>query len=184
MDAATGDPEGAPRRQSEKAALRRELLEARRTARADPQADVDRCAALLAIPEVAAARVVTAYTALRGEPDLGDAFTRLRGKGVQVLLPVLLPDRDLRFQPVGSDEEVPLSEADAVIVPAVAADRTGRRLGRGGGSYDRALSRVRPGVLVIAVVHASELLDEVPAEPHDRRVGAVLAGATLLRVTS
>jgi len=56
----------------------------------------------------------------------------------------------------------------------VAVDRTGVRLGRGGGSYDRALARVGPGTLRVAVVYDTELLDLLPAEPHDVPVhGAV-----------
>jgi 5-formyltetrahydrofolate cyclo-ligase len=78
---------------------------------------------------------------------------------------------------------VALEAADVVLVPALAADRAGHRLGRGGGSYDRALQRVRPGALAIAVVHAHELLDRVPAEPHDRRVSAVMAGDEFVRVS-
>ena len=58
--------------------------------------------------------------------------------------------------------------AALVIVPALAVDRsTGVRLGRGGGSYDRALARVGPNVPTVALLHEGELLDGVPAEPHD-----------------
>jgi 5-formyltetrahydrofolate cyclo-ligase len=64
--------------------------------------------------------------------------------------------------------------ATAVVVPAVAVDRSGVRLGRGGGYYDRALLHARPGALLVAVVYDDELLDELPAEPHDHRVGVVV----------
>jgi 5-formyltetrahydrofolate cyclo-ligase len=61
--------------------------------------------------------------------------------------------------------------AALVIVPALAVDRsTGVRLGQGGGSYDRALARVGPNVPTVALLHDGELLDGVPAEPHDRPV--------------
>jgi 5-formyltetrahydrofolate cyclo-ligase len=67
-------------------------------------------------------------------------------------------------------------------VPALAVDRTGRRLGRGGGSYDRALGRVPVGTPVCALLHDGEILDVVPSEPHDRLVSAVATrrGVTLL----
>jgi len=118
-----------------------------------------------------------------------------------VLLPVLRPDMDLdwasyegpeslRPGPRGLTEsaEPPrgvtaVSRADLVIVPALAVDRRGVRLGRGGGSYDRALARVGPQVPTIALLYDAELLDEVPAAPHDQRVRLVArpeAGITRL----
>jgi 5-formyltetrahydrofolate cyclo-ligase len=54
-----------------------------------------------------------------------------------------------------------------VLVPALAVDRRGVRLGRGGGFYDRSLSFCRPGARLVAVVRDSELVDELPGEPHD-----------------
>jgi 5-formyltetrahydrofolate cyclo-ligase len=57
-----------------------------------------------------------------------------------------------------------------IVVPALAVDRTGVRLGRGGGSYDRVLARVAGTVPTLAVVDDEEVLDHVPAEPHDRPV--------------
>jgi 5-formyltetrahydrofolate cyclo-ligase len=163
-----------------KAALRTSLLAARR-GRTD--GNHERCQALLAIPEIGAARVVAGYQALPGEPDIGEALDALRDGGIQVLLPVVLADRDLEFR-TADGVLVPLSQADVVLAPALAADRDGRRLGRGGGSYDRALPRVRPGALVVVVVHPEEVLASVPVEAHDIRVGAILAGAELIRVQS
>ena len=61
-----------------------------------------------------------------------------------------------------------------VLVPALAVDHAGNRLGRGGGSYDRALARVGPLIPVIALLYDGELLDQVPAEPHDTPVRAVV----------
>jgi 5-formyltetrahydrofolate cyclo-ligase len=67
-----------------------------------------------------------------------------------------------------------VADATVVLVPALAVDRSGMRLGRGGGSYDRALVRLGPGTQVIAVLHPNELLTVVPAEPWDRPVSAVV----------
>ena len=60
-----------------------------------------------------------------------------------------------------------------VVVPALAVDRRGLRLGRGGGSYDRALARVPAAALTVALLHDGELVEALPAEPHDRPVRAV-----------
>ncbi|MGX6605211.1 5-formyltetrahydrofolate cyclo-ligase [Micromonosporaceae bacterium Da 78-11] len=75
--------------------------------------------------------------------------------------------------------------AELVLVPALAVGRDGTRMGRGGGSYDRALTRLRsPGPLVVALLHDWELIDQVPAEPHDHPVHGVITatgGFTLRR---
>jgi 5-formyltetrahydrofolate cyclo-ligase len=75
-----------------------------------------------------------------------------------------------------------ISRADLVFVPALAVDPTGGRLGRGGGSYDRALTRVRPGVAVVALLYPGEVVPAVPMQPHDRPVTAVLTPDGLVEV--
>jgi 5-formyltetrahydrofolate cyclo-ligase len=78
-----------------------------------------------------------------------------------------------------------VAEAAVVLVPALAVDRRGVRLGQGGGSYDRALSRVRPGTLVVALLHPGELFDEpLPSAPHDRPVHAVATVDGVVRLAS
>ncbi|MEZ0358421.1 5-formyltetrahydrofolate cyclo-ligase [Mycobacterium sp. SA01] len=67
-----------------------------------------------------------------------------------------------------------LGDADVVLVPALAVDRRGVRLGRGGGFYDRSLPLCRPGATLVAVVRDSELVDELPSESHDIRMTHVL----------
>lgn len=109
-----------------------------------------------------------------------------------LLLPVLRPDLDLDWaawdparplvaagrgmrEPAGPRlGRAALARAGLVIVPALAVDRRGVRLGRGGGSYDRALARVSPDTLKVALLHDGELVDDLPAEPHDQRVQAVI----------
>jgi 5-formyltetrahydrofolate cyclo-ligase len=63
---------------------------------------------------------------------------------------------------------------DVVLAPAMAADRRGNRLGRGAGYYDRALTRVDSTVPVVVLLHDGELVDTLPAEPHDRPVTAAV----------
>nr|WP_269330177.1 5-formyltetrahydrofolate cyclo-ligase [Kineosporia babensis] len=72
------------------------------------------------------------------------------------------------------------TQADVLLIPAMAVDRTGLRLGRGRGYYDATLTRLSPKALVIAIVHDDELVDEVPAEPHDQRVAGVLTPSRTL----
>ncbi|TDB95060.1 5-formyltetrahydrofolate cyclo-ligase, partial [Micromonospora fluostatini] len=71
-----------------------------------------------------------------------------------------------------------IAGADLVVVPALAVDRRGLRLGRGGGSYDRALARVPATVPTVALLHDGELVGSLPAQPHDRPVRAVVTPAS------
>ncbi len=142
---------------------------------------------------IAGRRRVATYAPMPGEPGGSQWVSELAG-AVEVLLPVLAPDRDLdwaRYRPdrplvasgVGGLLREPdgprlgiewIGEADLIFVPALAVDGRGVRLGRGGGSFDRALARVAPEVPVIAVLYAGEIHDELPAEAHDRPVTGVL----------
>lgn len=67
-----------------------------------------------------------------------------------------------------------VADADIVLVPALAVDRRGVRLGRGGGFYDRSLALCSPTAKLVAVVRDTELVDELPDEPHDVRMTHVL----------
>jgi 5-formyltetrahydrofolate cyclo-ligase len=152
--------------------------------------------AVLAAPEVEMAGTVAAYVSIGTEPDTRGLLFALWKRGTYVLLPRLLPDGDLDWASYeGPDSLVPgprglleptepprgvhaIASADIVLVPAVAVDRaSGLRLGRGGGSYDRALARVGPAILTTALLYDGELIDHVPAEPHDRHVRAAATPA-------
>ena len=101
---------------------------------------------------------------LRDDLDLDWAIYENRGRTVARRA----RDVDSRTGPrLGVDA---VAEADLVVVPALAVGADGTRLGRGGGSYDRALARVPAGRPVVALLYDGELLPDVPAEPHDRRV--------------
>ena len=71
-------------------------------------------------------------------------------------------------EPVLGSETVGLTSV--VLVPALAVDRRGVRLGRGGGYYDRSLPLCRPDARLIAVVRDHEIVDELPSQPHDVRM--------------
>jgi 5-formyltetrahydrofolate cyclo-ligase len=172
-----------PAIRAEKQRLRADLLQARRSAPVAARAAADLALQRHLLAEVRRQRAtcVAAYSPMSTEPGGADLPAVLAALGVAVLLPVLRADLDLDWiRYPGTGPPGPTLPADAiaaaelVVVPAVAVDSTGLRLGRGGGSYDRALSRVRMGALVIALLYGGELVARVPAEPHDRRVSAVI----------
>ena len=74
-----------------------------------------------------------------------------------------------------------VATADAVLVPGLAVGADGLRLGRGGGSYDRALGRVPVGTFTCVLLYDDERLPVVPAEPHDRPVAAAATPAGITR---
>ncbi len=146
---------------------------------------------LLVAPEVRRAATVAAYVSIGSEPGTTWLLEGLQRAGVRVLLPVLLPDGDLDWGVhTGPDDLVggrmglrepggprlgvaAVAEADVVLVPGLAVSPAGMRLGRGGGSYDRALARVPAGTLTCVLLHDDEIDLPVPTESHDRAVGAV-----------
>jgi 5-formyltetrahydrofolate cyclo-ligase len=136
---------------------------------------------------------VAAYVPVGTEPGGPELPALLRAAGLDVVLPVLAPDADLDWAaytgeladgPRGLLEPpgprlgpAAVGVVGAVVVPAVAVDRRGVRLGRGGGSYDRALARLGPVGTATALLYDGELVDVLPAEPHDRTVAAVITPA-------
>jgi 5-formyltetrahydrofolate cyclo-ligase len=124
---------------------------------------------------------VAAFRPLRTEPGSLELLESLQAGGARVLVPVLLEDRDLDWAPWSAPDQrlgiTAISAAEAVLVPAVAVDRRGVRLGRGGGSYDRALRRVRPGVPIVALLYDGEVVEELPADDWDVRVTAAVTPA-------
>ena len=184
-----------PAVRQEKAALRARLLAARARLSADQRAAAGRAIrdALLDRPEIQMAGTIAAYYSIGAEPDTRGLVYALWKRGSYVLLPVLRVDGDLDWASYeGPESLVPgprglrepsepprgvgaVARADAVLVPALAVDRAGNRLGRGGGSFDRALARVGPLIPLIALVYDDELIDRVPAERHDVKVRAAVS---------
>ncbi|MYV50289.1 5-formyltetrahydrofolate cyclo-ligase [Streptomyces sp. SID2888] len=193
---------------ADKGTLRRELLSVRNRLTAD---DIRATSAALAeraleLPELAHARTVAAYVSVGSEPGTLALLDALRARGVRVLLPVLLPDNDLDWGVYTGPEGLapvrrggrmtllePLGEhlapeavtgADAVLLPGLAVDARGMRLGRGGGSYDRVLARLeRAGAdpALVVLLYDTEVVGRVPEEPHDRPVHAVVTPSGVRR---
>ncbi len=120
---------------------------------------------------------MAAYEPTRTEPGSVELLDELRARGVTVIVPVVLADNDLAWRQyrVGTVLGVEaIAAVDAVLVPALAVARDGTRLGRGGGSYDRALARVRAGIPAAALLFEYEVVDELPSDEWDIAVTAVV----------
>jgi 5-formyltetrahydrofolate cyclo-ligase len=123
------------------------------------------------------ARRVAAYRPLRTEPASVELLDGFLARGAWVLVPVLLDDRDLDWAPWPSGAPLgveAIASVEVALVPALAVSRRGVRLGRAGGSYDRALTRVRPGVPIVALVYDDEIVSDVPSDPWDVPVTAAI----------
>jgi 5-formyltetrahydrofolate cyclo-ligase len=161
---------------------------------------------VLALPEVAAASTVAAYASLASEPGTDQLLPALEVRGIAVLLPVLQADRSLQWarhrpdntqanssgiaEPPAADADADadadarlLSTASVVVCPGVAGDLHGHRLGRGGGSYDRALAELRSSTLRCLLLYDDEVLDAVPTSPHDQRVDVIVTPRRTLRIS-
>jgi 5-formyltetrahydrofolate cyclo-ligase len=170
----------------------REGLLFRRRARslADRAAAADAVASAL-VAGLRDVRTLAAFVPDASEPGSGRLPHAYARTGARVLLPVipsrgrvldwavyageLEPGRFGMSQPVGPRlGALAIQEAEAIVVPALAVDRFGIRLGRGGGYYDRALVHARPDAVLVTVVFDDERVDELPREAHDRPVTAVV----------
>ncbi|MFD9316964.1 5-formyltetrahydrofolate cyclo-ligase [Streptomyces sp. NPDC060053] len=200
--------EGGP--ESDKRMLRRGILAMRNRLTPD---DVRAAAVALAeqtleLPELTHARTVAAYVSVGTEPGTLALLDALRARGVRVLLPALLPDNDLDWgaytgegslarvlhggrmallepsgERLGPDA---VTTADVVLLPGLAVDAHGMRLGRGGGSYDRVLARLAAsgaGPSLVVLLYDAEVVEHVPGEAHDRPVHAVVTPSGARRFT-
>ena len=192
----TGSP--SDRLKRAKRALRRDVL-ARRDALSEPdraEASLAICERVAALPEAAEARSVMAFWPFGSEVDTAPLIGRWVEGGKRVALPRIEgsdlvpvafvpgdPTTETSFgamEPAGGTVLDP-SELDLVIVPGVAFDRSGDRVGYGAGYYDRFLSRTRPGVPAVAIGFAVQIVPVVPAGRTDRRVDAIVSEAEVIR---
>lgn len=189
---------------SEKRRLRAELRALRRTldASALARAAEHLNAVAATLPALTTARTVAGYAACDGELDVAAILDAARARGASVALPRCRADAGLELVLVAPGEElaargvrgrVPEPSGPAceplrlpapglVLVPSVALDRRGVRLGRGGGDYDRLLPALRAAAwTIVGVCHAAALRDTLPCEPHDVPVDAILTESGVYR---
>ncbi len=151
----------------------------------------------LDLPEVAAARVVMVFSSFGSELPTGPLIDGLLARGVTVALPRIVsgeleprtwrpgePTTRARFgalEPEGGGVVSP-DAIDVVVTPAVAFDRSGRRVGYGGGFYDRFFPRMREGALRAGVGFGLQLRErDLPGGAFDLRVDVVITEAETLR---
>ncbi len=152
----------------------------------------------LTVPVVARASRIACYLSMASEPGTVPLIAGLHARGIEVIVPISLHDHTLDW--VVHDPAAPIAmtslgipesagsrlgstavtTCDAVIVPALAVDHAGHRLGRGAGYYDRALADVLAPLCALVFTH--ELMPQVPHEPHDVPVHMALTPAGLFRV--
>ncbi len=154
------------------------------------------CETLRKLAEEIGARSVLAYAALRDEVDLSPLFETLQTTAIQVFVPVVLGE-ELKFRSVealrtaGTRSALGVYEPDrsaahwdplqaighvVILCPGRAFDRTGTRLGRGGGYYDRFVAKVRDrdgvadlaSISVVGVCYQAQLFESIPREVHDQ----------------
>ena len=182
-----------------KAELRKAIRVARRELSSDEREAAARAVAerLMRIDGLLSAEYVLCYMPMRYELDILPAVEMLKERGVKAVFPLCIDNGGLRlFVPAEENgfkpgaygilepdpetaEEIGPEKLGAIILPAIGFDRGGRRLGQGGGYYDRLLSRT--DCLKIAVGFDCQLVDSVPVEETDRKVDIVVVpGETLV----
>jgi 5-formyltetrahydrofolate cyclo-ligase len=140
--------------------------------------------------------VVSGFWPMGQEIDIRPLLHALHDRGHPIALPVTpkrglplafrrwRPGDELARGPMGTRQPGPEAEAltpDFLLVPLLAFDRRGHRLGYGGGYYDRTLAAL-PGAVAVGVAYAGQELDEVPAGPEDARLAAIATEAGLIRI--
>lgn len=154
---------------------------------------------LLGLPELVEPSALMAFLSMSDELDLDDFLQGCLDAGHRVYSPKTLM-KSRRMSPIrltsmssvkmgaygirepANDETAEPGELDFVVVPAVAYDPRGMRLGRGGGFYDRFMDLLSPEAVTCGVAFSRYLLDEVPTEPHDRAVDMIVTENEVIRI--
>lgn len=182
-----------------KHALRRMLLDRRRKLAAPERAAASRLIqeAFLAIPEFAEARVVAVYAPIHGEVETALVMEQALALGKELLYPTVCGNNlefrgvkgaaDLRPgaygipEPAAECPAVAPAMVDLIVIPGVAFDQAGRRIGYGKGFYDRALHPLEGSGKLVGFCFDFQLVEEIAGEPHDVRLDMVITERRLVR---
>lgn len=151
---------------------------------------------LLDLEELRGARRVALYAALRDEPPLVAVGEQLERQGVEIAFP-RVGGRELRFhrarrselrpgyrgirEPAEGSPVVALAAIDVFVVPGLLFDRSGARLGRGSGFYDRALARARADARKVGMCYADRVVECLPRAPEDVAMDVIVTDQAVLR---
>ena len=158
------------------------------------------CEKFVSLPQYAAARTVMFYVDVRTEVRTRESLPAALDQGKRIVVPycvdgelqlfhlqemnelaigmykILEPKSELRDRP---DKRVAVEELDLVMVPGVAFDRRGARMGHGKGYYDKLLEHARPEVPLVALAFECQLFPEVPTQAHDIFMDKIITEAAV-----
>jgi 5-formyltetrahydrofolate cyclo-ligase len=161
-----------------KATIRKHILNLRKESNLSNQALTSN---LLKVVQLHEPKRVATYLSYPSEPNTADFIKNLVEQGIQVLVPETLATGELAWRDFLDGSKSALIRGDLLFVPALAVDRSGNRLGRGKGYFDKELASLE-GVAVYAVVFEHEVLEQVPTEAHDKRVHGVVTQEQSLKI--
>ena len=184
-----------------KRALRAELRERRRIRpQHERESAADAITAnLIALTSTLGPRSLSCYLATPDEPQTRPFLQWAVDQGIRVLLPISRDDGLLEWATYDGDQDesldalgmpvpttevlgpIAINDVGLIIVPAAAVDRGGMRMGWGRGYFDKTLGSMDRRPPVFAVVFDSEVVDELPREPHDQAVDGVVTPSAVLR---
>lgn len=186
-----------------KAQLRTERLAARDAIPKDLRAAKSLDMAAHAGDAVAFARgtIISGFLPIRSEADLQPLMARWRGRGARLCVPAIIDRQTIVFRElvhgaaligtgfgtVGPGEDAAILDPEIMLVPLSVFDFRGHRIGYGAGHYDRAIDRLRQKDLspkLIGIAFDCQEVAEVPAEPHDISLDAILTESGLRHFTS